>query len=123
MIGLINKISPVKIPLIPKVSFANEKSAGGTDRQGTVNGAYMATHSHASGVSDVPYDGYLVRAHKGERVLTSVQNDEYTNGKGRMSVQFGDIHLHGVGGDLNKAADKLMDIIANKIQIAGGAGA
>lgn len=32
-------------------------------------------------MANVPYDDYLALLHKGERVLTSKENREYTNGK------------------------------------------
>jgi hypothetical protein len=104
-----------------KTSSSVPKSAGGVDSQGTVTGAYMAAHSHAGGLSRVPYDGYLARLHKDERVLTAGENASY--GKGGNVFQFGDIILNGVGGNLEKAADRLLDIMATKIQLAGGAGA
>jgi len=34
------------------------------------------------GLSNVPYDGYTTRLHKGERVLTAQENKEFSNGKG-----------------------------------------
>ncbi|WP_226677089.1 hypothetical protein [Rossellomorea aquimaris] len=74
--------------------------------------------SHASGLSNVPYNGYQANLHKGERVLTPEENREYTKG-GNKSVQFGDIHLHGVGGDMRKAADELMSIMARRIEMGG----
>lgn len=36
--------------------------------------------SHANGLDYVPYDNYIARLHKGERVLTKEENEEYTNG-------------------------------------------
>ena len=41
-------------------------------------------HGKAGGLSNVPYNGYHARLHKGERVLTPEENDEYkkTGGKG-----------------------------------------
>jgi hypothetical protein len=79
--------------------------------------------SHASGLSRVPYDGYQATLHKNERVLTNEEAKVYNNGKGGHVTFEGGIHLHGVGGNLEKAADQLMDIIVTKIQLAGGAGA
>ncbi|PFP30134.1 hypothetical protein COJ96_06865 [Bacillus sp. AFS073361] len=79
--------------------------------------------SRAGGLSYVPHNGAQYTLHKGERILTPEENKEYTNGNGRAITFEGGIHIHGVGGNLEKAADKLMDIIANKIQAAGGAGA
>lgn len=36
--------------------------------------------SHANGLSNVPYDGYIAELHKGERVLTAAENAEYKIG-------------------------------------------
>lgn len=41
--------------------------------------------SHYHGISNVPYDGYSARLHKGERVLTAKENKEQAQGGGGMS--------------------------------------
>lgn len=38
--------------------------------------------SHRSGLSYVPYDGYRAELHKGERVLTKEENENYSRGSG-----------------------------------------
>jgi TP901 family phage tail tape measure protein len=35
--------------------------------------------SHAKGLPEVPFDGYIAELHKGERVLTAAESDEYAN--------------------------------------------
>ena len=42
------------------------------------NGGKTIMYSHATGLSYVPYDGYNARLHKGERVLTERENEDYT---------------------------------------------
>lgn len=42
---------------------------------GLING------SHATGLSYVPFNGYVAELHEGERVLTKQENREYTNGR------------------------------------------
>jgi TP901 family phage tail tape measure protein len=74
-------------------------------------------NSHAAGLSNVPYDGYLARLHKGERVLTATENSK---GQGGGSFSFGDIHIHGSSGNPEEFADKLMSIIAQRVSDAGG---
>jgi hypothetical protein len=76
--------------------------------------------SHYNGLEYVPYDGYIARLHRGERVLTRQENEQYSGGKGgSVSMQFGDIHLHGVGGDLEGAAEQFMAILAKRLREAG----
>lgn len=80
--------------------------------------------SHNGGLSYVPYSGYSATLHKGETVLTRGEARDYREGKsGGNTYQFGNIVLNGVGGDLEKAADKLLDIMAYKISVSGNAGA
>jgi TP901 family phage tail tape measure protein len=140
MIRVINKIPGVNVPIVPKVYWGNTKvdnggeGVGGT---GAVSGAYLhgrnsrvsATNAsnsqpvfgrHANGLSNVPYNGYMARLHKGERILTPEEAQAY--GKGGNTYNFGGIHLHGTG-STEKDADRLLDIIARKIEAAGGAGA
>ncbi|WHY93760.1 phage tail tape measure protein [Neobacillus cucumis] len=119
LIGLINKIPGVNIPIIPKVHWGAAKAPDGMADFRKIESGKKAYH----GESYVPRDNAPYLLHRGERVLTRQENKAYSEGKSGSVVQFGDIHIHGVGGDLDKAADKLMDIMARKIQTAGGAGA
>lgn len=46
--------------------------------------------SHYNGLSYVPWDGYVARLHKGERILTADENSAYTHGgkgNGEINVQ------------------------------------
>lgn len=42
--------------------------------------------SHADGLYSVPFDGYIAELHKGERVLTAKEADNYNKGKGGVTV-------------------------------------
>ncbi|KYC67170.1 phage tail tape measure protein [Heyndrickxia coagulans] len=76
------------------------------------------------GLNRVPYDGFKARLHKDETVLTRDEARQWRNGRGGGTIVIqGGIHLHGVGGNLEKAADQLLDIMARKIEIAGEGGA
>jgi TP901 family phage tail tape measure protein len=126
MIGVINRIPGVNIPIIPKVNWGSSgsKAKGGSPMSMSQHVQMVKyAHSHAGGLSNVPYDQYAASLHKGERVLTRSENEAYTNGSGRSLTVTGGIHLHGVAGNLEQAADKFMDILATKIEAAGNGGA
>lgn len=55
------------------VSGANEAKSAAK----SVNG------KHASGLDYVPFNGYVAELHKGERVLTKQENEEYNSNRGR----------------------------------------
>jgi phage-related protein len=117
MIAHINKIPGVNVPIIAKVSWGQTKPPAEYSRS---VGQGRQT-SHAGGLSHVPYDGYSASLHRGERVLTARENKEYSSGKGASSISIGDIHLHGVAGDMEKAADQLMNIMVKRLIQAEGA--
>lgn len=57
-----------------------------TGTKTTVNG------SHANGLEYVPFDGYIAELHKGERVLTKQENEEY-NGNNKARASGGDTFI------------------------------
>ncbi|MFE3973276.1 MULTISPECIES: hypothetical protein [unclassified Peribacillus] len=119
MIGVLNKIPGVNIPIVPKVSWGNVTSASAYSKS---VGQGRQT-SHAGGLSRVPYDGYGASLHKGERVLTKQENKEYSSGKGGGNTyNFGGVHLHGTE-STEKDAEKLFDLFVKKVERAGFAGA
>lgn len=119
MIGVLNKIPGVNIPIVPKVSWGNVTSAPQYSKS-TGQGRQI---SAAGGLSYVPRDGTIINAHRGERVLTKQENKEYSSGKGGGNTyNFGGIHLHGTG-STEKDADRLFDLFVKKVEAAGGAGA
>lgn len=44
--------------------------------------------SHANGLEYVPYDGYVAELHKGERVLTKQENEQYSRGGSGTTINF-----------------------------------
>lgn len=116
MIGVLNKIPGVNIPVVPKVNWGNITYA---PEYSAARGQGRQT-SHAGGISRVPYDGYGARLHKGERVLTKQENKEYSSGKGGGNTYQFNVTLNGSGSS-KKDADQLFDYFVKKIIAAEGA--
>jgi hypothetical protein len=76
--------------------------------------------SHASGLSNVPYDGYVARLHKGERVLTATQAESSRGGAGAA----GTVHIAKFADTLviREEADvqKLAAAFVAELKMAGG---
>ncbi|MEG0470784.1 MAG: hypothetical protein RR588_00460 [Solibacillus sp.] len=72
MIETINKIPGVNIPVVAKVDWGDSKS-GGAGGGGGAMGPMPLDGSHATGLENVPFDGYRAELHKGEAVLTAQQ--------------------------------------------------
>jgi TP901 family phage tail tape measure protein len=77
-------------------------------------------NSKSGGIDRVPYNGYLIRAHKDEAVLTASEADDRRNGRGGNSFTFGDVHINGASGNVAQMADDLMREIARRVSEAGG---
>lgn len=64
--------------------------------------------SHKSGLSYVPYDNYIARLHRGERVLTSEENKEYSSLLNRFNLS---------GKGLNVSSKKSAFVFSPKLEI------
>lgn len=79
-----------------------------------------AVKGYYHGLNYVPYDRFPAMLHKGEMVLTRKEADEYRKGGGRsIQVSIGQINLHGVGGDMRKAAREFMNYLADELERTG----
>jgi hypothetical protein len=74
--------------------------------------------SHASGLSNVPYDGYQATLHKGERVLTPEETKAYNRGS-----KGGGINITGNTFNVRKDSDikQIAYELAKLIEREGGA--
>ncbi|PET71851.1 hypothetical protein CN514_05595 [Bacillus sp. AFS001701] len=78
--------------------------------------------SHASGLANVPYNGYSATLHKGERVLTPEENEAYSKGKGKggkgVTVNVGTMNVR-QDSDIKKVAYELAKLIEKEgVQMA-----
>lgn len=80
LIETINKIPGVNAPLVARVRLDTSDNTS-SDGMAAVRGV---DGSHASGLDYVPFDGYIAKLHKGERVQTASQNP-YNGGKSSSS--------------------------------------
>ncbi|WP_342547656.1 phage tail tape measure protein [Paenibacillus sp. FSL P2-0089] len=90
--GLINGVGSMASDLMGKVEemgvnfgkkvkeFFGFKASASVSVETTdaVLGASPINGSHANGLAKVPWDGYIAQLHKGERVLTAEENEEYS---------------------------------------------
>jgi hypothetical protein len=82
----------------------------------TSSGGSGSVGSFSSGISNVPYNRMPAYLHKGERVLTRGQNEEYNeqqNGGGRpVVINFGGVTINN-DTDVNVLCGKLAHVLAN----------
>lgn len=69
--------------------------------------------SHMGGLSNVPYDGYVAKLHKDERVLTAQENREYGRGGG-FTIHIQNMHVR-KDSDINEIGKA----IANELRLKG----
>jgi len=73
--------------------------------------------SHAGGLPNVPFDGYIAKLHKGERVLTAAENRNYSKGQGGSVITNNNdikIYVNASG----KTADEVVNEIVPKLKLA-----
>lgn len=56
-----------------------------SDADDAKSAAKSVNGKHANGLDYVPFNGYVAELHKGERVLTKQENEEYNNSRGKNS--------------------------------------
>lgn len=72
--------------------------------------------SHAGGLPNVPFDGYIAKLHKGERVLTAAENRNYSKGQGAPTTNNNDIKIYVNVSD--KTAEEIVSELMPKLKLA-----
>jgi len=117
LIKLINKIPGVNIPLVPKVDFTPvnkylQKAQGGKggSASGSVGMKQQQLSGFAGGLDYVPYDGFVARLHKGERVLTKDEARRGAGGGNGVVITGNTFHVRQES-DIHDIAYELAEII------------
>lgn len=120
MIDVINKIPGVNIPIIAKVDWgAAEAPSSSSADFSKLNSTKGKSKYH--GIDYVPYDGYQITAHKGEKLQTAQEVRESKQGGGFG----GGVTVSGNTFNVRKESDidSIADQLYRKIYAAGEAGA
>ena len=120
IISAINSIPFIEIGTVGGVDFNGDGKLKGANK---TTKAATKKKSHSGGLSRVPYDGYAANLHRGERVLTKVEADQYEGGRAggnSVSISFAGANFS-VRSDNDVEA--IASILATKINQAIGKGA
>ncbi|MDK7669281.1 hypothetical protein [Cytobacillus oceanisediminis] len=104
-----------------KVKGSN-KPAGPQDYNSITNGITRQVPKRNGGITFVPRDGAVYSLHRGEMVLPRGMADNYRKGKSGGSNVNITLNYQGTS-NLQEDAKKLLELFANEIEAAGGAGA
>lgn len=78
------KLKPIVEGMGNVASWVGDKAEKFTDWIG--GGGDDEPTPHAAGIPYVPYDGYLARLHRGERVVTAQDNQQQGHGGGGIQI-------------------------------------
>ena len=116
MKNAVNKIKEIwnglkeflKNPIAGTVKLFKKTEEDGKTESISING------SHAGGLSRVPFDGYIARLHKDERVLTASESKQYNNNNNSKPVVIENITVIAKG----TTADEVVDEFVPKLKLA-----
>ena len=103
-------ISSFEMPSFSLPGFGGDKSNEGDG------------HGFSGGISRIPYNGFMARLHKNERVLTAEENKAYSNGKGGGNTFSFSVVMNG-SGSTKQDAEQLFEYFVRKVESAGLGGA
>lgn len=99
-------------------SLAQEQSEGETEAERTYSsqtGAYRSRYAY--GLDRVPYDGFPLIAHEGERLLTAQEAREQDAAEGKPTIQI-IITNNNFTGSTEEMAGQLAEVIASELERA-----
>lgn len=97
----------LKKPIEGVVKLFKRSEEDGESDTVTVDG------SHRGGLPRVPFDGYIARLHKNERVLTAEENRQYISGGNKTTNNVFKFYI-----TTNELNDEAVDKFASKVQFA-----
>jgi len=123
MIRVINKIPGVNVPIVAKVNWGAAEMPAASSMKGGRVGAGGLDGSHYHGLDRVPYDGYLARLHKGEKIVPRKDVAAYERGSAGGKTVHLTVNYHGGPKLDDQEMNRLFGFLVRKIEQAEGGGA
>lgn len=106
-----DKIKNIKLP-----NWLTNFVGGGSINIAPDGGGGAKATSHYHGLDNVPYDGYVARLHKGERVQTAQEVREQSQGGNRNSVTIGAININSTATNGREMYNEFIAILADELE-------
>lgn len=120
MAGVNKKDNIIKFPQVDIPNIAQSVNMPKMDTPSVSNVIKFPTVDTSDSMDHVTYDSTTTNnyTYNNEHNTTNNEGEDGKSGGGN-TYTFGDIHLHDVDGDMEKAADELMAIIARRVEQEG----